>query len=320
MIETYLPIRDFQEGKTYHQVFMLTEVHAVTGAKEYVRFTVQDVTGSISGVVWNMKLRASGSAMSPGRFVRMKVKVTSYRDELQLSAVVEDVQPFKGEPQNITDYIPGHPEAVLDLYAEEIKTVLSEIEDPHIRDLLYNADSRVDLVNLMRGAPFQLQGPLACRGGLLVLVSDVLKIAKGIIESSRRIVEHDDFNHCLVMAGCILRHIGWATSTYFEGRILRTSNAFEMTGIDRASFRFIDHLMLHAESDLGVDIPEGKKQVLENMCQEVDLIRTIEGRVVHAATNMATTLHLGRFMKDQRTDSPDWTGNGTLFTGHLKDA
>jgi hypothetical protein len=320
MIDTYIPIRDFQDGETYDQIFMLVDVHPISGKKNYVRFIVQDVTGTMSGVVWNMKLRAAGSSMAAGKFIRMKVEARVYKGDLQLSASKKDVQPYDGEPKNITDYVPGHPDAVLDLYAEEIKVVMSEIEDPHVRDLLYNVDSRVDLIGMFRGAPYQLEGPLAHRGGLLMFTGDVVKIAKGIIERSGRIIESDDFNHCLVMAGCLLRHIGWATTTHFEGRLLRTENAFHMTGVDRASFRFINHLLIHAENDLGLEIPEEKKQVLENMCQEIDKVSTLEGRIVHAASNIAATLHVGQFVLGQKTDNPDWSANNTLFTGHLKNA
>lgn len=321
MIEEYVPIKNFQDGGSYDQVFMITEVRPIqTVKKDYVRFTVADVTGTMSGIVWGMKLRATGSAMSPGKFLRMKAEARVFKGELQLSVAKEDVGAFQGEPDNITDYVPGQPDTVLDLYADEIKEVLASIEDPHIRDLLYNANSRVDLVSMLRNAPYQLEGPLAHRGGLLMFTGDLLKVSKGIIESTRRIVESDDFNSCLVAAGCLLRHIGWATTTHFEGRILRPANAFHLTGVDRASFRFINHLILHAESDLGMDMPEGKKQALENMCQDLDGIATLEGRIVHAATNLTATLHVGQFVMGQKREDPDWSSNGALFTGHLKNA
>lgn len=320
MMEDYVPISQLQEGERYEQVFMIKSVKPVNNkAKPFVRFEAQDVTGIIEGVVWDMKLKPTGSAMSPGRFIRMKAFVRKYQKSLTLSVNRDEIQPFQGEPENITDYVPGPNDAVLDTYAHEVRAVFDEIEDPHIRDLMSNAQSRVDLVDILKNAPYRLEGPLAHRGGLLIFVADMIRVAKCLSESTRRIVDPDLLNRSIVLAGCVLRHIGWSTCTEFQGRVLRPKDAFYLTGIDRASFRFVNHLCLHAESDLNVELPEGKKQALENMCHsDPSLVRTIEGRIVQIATQTTASMHGGQFVLSQRNDGFGWSPDGQLFLGHLK--
>jgi hypothetical protein len=87
-----------------------------------------------------------------------------------------------------------------------------------------------------------------------------------------------------------------------------------MIGVHRASARYINHLMLTTESNLQIEIPESKKQALENMCNTQPDIMTLEGKIVSCADNMADVLDFS-VSPLQRKQIGSW--NDELFTAHL---
>jgi hypothetical protein len=86
-----------------------------------------------------------------------------------------------------------------------------------------------------------------------------------------------------------------------------------MTGVNRASARYIDHLMMHVESVLEIQIPEAKKQALENSCNEIAEIKTLEGRIAATVDDMIDLIHFGgeELLSKSRGN---WTND--FFTGH----
>jgi hypothetical protein len=288
--------------------------------KPYVRFTVQDVTGKMPGIVWGLELMPRGSSMSPGKFVRMTVSVSTYDGHLQLTSFREKVSPFQGEPMNIHDYVIGPSEPEIATYMAELRETLLAIEDPHYRDILCNAEQRLDLCELIASAPYGQNGPLACRGGLLIHVVHSLRMAKSVVENFGEV--DAKINDSLIYAGCILRNMGWQTCTFFEGNILRVTDAFHMTEKYRSSFRFVHDLLLHVESDMQIVIPEGKKQALENICNPTRDIKTIEGKLVGHICNVADLMHFGDFcLRNHREGTGNWAPNNSngFFLGHHDD-
>ena len=100
--------------------------------------------------------------------------------------------------------------------------------------------------------------------------------------------------------------------------MLKPRNAFFMTGLYRASARYIDHVFLSVDSDLNVTIPESKKQALHNICNTLQEIRTLEGRIVAQADNLADTLDIAQDLLNKKTEDSDWSPDTDgLFIGHL---
>ena len=91
-------------------------------------------------------------------------------------------------------------------------------------------------------------------------------------------------------------------------------DAYHMTGIYRASARYIDHLMLTCESDLEITISQPKRHALENICNKRPEILTVEGKIVSCADNMADVLDFS-VIPLQRKSNGSW--HDELFTGHL---
>jgi hypothetical protein len=308
--ETYIAIKDLAVGR-YRQVFLVqkvtnTDAMVTAAGGRFARVILRDITGEIEGVVWNYD-----DTLVEGQYYRMaNFEAKLYKGELEFSVDSSNIDAVD-TPLNVHDYVKGMSDAALTACAATVEEAFEAMADEHYRNVVGNAIHRLDLLHALKTSPYGLSGPLAYRGGLLVHVAGALRLAKVMAEQAKQ--SETPLNISLVMSACIFRNIGWHTSTTFTGGYLRPKDAFYMTGINRASARYVDHLMIHVESDLDLKVPEAKKQALENSCNEVADIKTIEGRIAASADAMMDLLHFGGDALRRKTKG-NWTDE--LFTGH----
>jgi len=310
-VESYIPIGSLVNGKTYEQVFLVATITSsdkmkTREGKPFARIMLKDVTGEIEGVVWEYD-----GELIEGQYATIKVATKLYRDVTEFQAQAADITPAP-VPLNQFDYIKGVNEHTLSRYAGEIEDHITSIEDEVYRNIMCNAMHRLDLLRSLKQSPYGITGPMAYRGGLLVHVAHSMRLSLVAVQQAKEL--EIPFSPSLVIAGCALRNVGWHTTTRFQGDHLRPRDAFHMTGIYRASARYIDHLMLTTENDLEVEIPESKRQALENMCNKRPEIMTLEGQIVSCADNMADVLDFSVSTLQQKQQG-NW--NDKLFTGHL---
>jgi hypothetical protein len=316
-VNQYIPIAHLQDGHTYEQVFMVVEAYAVKRNKSFTKVVVQDVTGKMEGAIWDFDVTQNPGLVEPGEFIKMEVTIKNFRGNLQFNSNKDKIQPFGNAPDNITDYIQGPNENVLTVFGEDLQGIVDEIDDSHYRDIIGNAMNSLELISMLKTSPYGIEGPLAYRGGLLMHVTHSLKIALSAAEQCKLI--EAPVNKSLIIVGCILRNIGWSTTTIFKGDYLQPRDAYYMTGIYRASSRFIDHLFLNTESAMQVSIPEESKQALENMCNPESNIKTFEGKIVAYADHMADLLHFGSFCLQRKSNQFNWhPDHNGFFTGHTR--
>ena len=310
--EAYTPIGNLEAGQTYEQTFMVGSItyHArmkTTNGKSFARVVLKDVTGEIEGVLWGYD-----DSLVEGQYAVMKIETKLYRGNIEFQAQLDSVQPLSEPPINQHDYIKGVSDSLLTHYANEVEDAITSIDDEIYRDVLCNAMHKLDLLQALKESPYGLTGPMAYRGGLLVHVVHTLRF--GLIANQQARELEMPFSPSLVVTGCILRNIGWHTTTRFQGDYLRPRDAYSIIGVHRASARYIDHLILTCESDLQIEIPESKRQALENMCNIRTEIHTLEGKIVTCANDMADLLDLG-IASLQRKQKGNWRDG--LFVGHL---
>lgn len=306
--ETYTAIKDLGVGR-YCQVFLVAKITqneamlTSTGSR-FARAILRDITGEIEGVVWNYV------PLIEGQYYKMQVEIKLYKGELEFAADYSNIDAVD-TPLNVHDYVKGMSDAALTACAATVEEAFEAMSDEHYRNVVGNAIHRLDLLHALKTSPYGLSGPLAYRGGLLVHVAGSLRLAKVMAVQAKE--SETPLNISLVMSACIFRNIGWHTSTTFIGGYLRPKDAFHMTGINRASARYVDHLMIHVENDLDMKVPEAKKQALENACNEITSIKTIEGRIAASADAMMDLLHFGGDALRSKTKG-NWTNE--IFTGH----
>lgn len=309
--DTYIAIKDLKVGK-YRQTFLVQKITnnesmVTANGSHFARIVLKDLTGEIEGVVWNYV------PLHEGQYYQMSVDLKVYKGELEFQADASNILTVDA-PLNIHDYIKGVSDATLTSYAGIVEDAFEMMTDDHYKNVIGNAIHRLDLINALKTSPYGLSGPLAYRGGLLVHVAGSLRLAKVMAEQAKE--SETPINISLVMASCIVRNIGWHTTTAFINGYLRPKDAFYMTGINRASARYVDHLMIHVESDLEIQVPESKRQALENSCNDMAEIKTIEGRIAATADDMINLLHFGGEALQRKTRG-NWTEE--FFTGHNND-
>jgi hypothetical protein len=307
----YTPIATLEPDKTYEQVFLIASIKFHEGmvtsqGKKWARVVLKDVSGEIGGAIWGYN-----EDLQEGGYARMIVSTHYYRGALEFQAQGFDVWEEE-TPVNKFDYVHGVGEHALVSFAGEVEDAIMSIDDAVYRDVMGNALHRLDLMQALKTSPYGLDGPMSYRGGLLVHITHSLRFAKVAMTQAKEL--DLPFSPSLVVAGCVLRNIGWHTTTLFQGDYLRPRDAYHMTGIYRASARYIDHLMLTTESDLQIEIPESKRQALENICNKRADIHTLEGMIVSCADNMADVLDFSVASLQKKTTG-SWTDE--LFTGHL---
>jgi hypothetical protein len=217
----------------------------------------------------------------------MKVKIKEFNGALSFTC--SDFNSYNGRPHNYSDYVICGDQHQLNRYHTRFSQVLAELEDVNYRDLLCNAETKLDLSGILRHSPYGLTGPLAYPGGLLIYSISVMQIATAAAEAWDDV--DNNLNRSLIVAGSIFRNIGWYSTTIFNGHYLEPKKAFYMTGIHRASFRLLHDTFLTLETDCKIKIPESKKQALENLCNPLAQIQTIEGQIVCHACNIVDTIY-----------------------------
>jgi hypothetical protein len=309
--EVYTPLATVKAGSSLDQVFLVEEIsHSnsmVTSRGEpFARLRCKDISGTIEGVVWNYE-----NDLRAGDFVHMSVVTKQYKGSTQFETQGRKIAVLKSPPLNLYDFVRGVSESVLMSYSQEVQDTIMEIDDDDYRQVMHYAMHNLDLMHALMTAPYGLEGPMAYPGGLLLHATHSLRFAKVACQQAKTL--EIDFSPSLVVAACILRTIGWSTTTIEQ----RPRDAYYMTGIYRASARYIDHLLLSCEADLQIQISESKKQALENVCNRYDEIKTLEGHIVSRADNMADVLDFGQASL-LRSQKGSWRDG--FFVGHIGSA
>ncbi len=315
VIKRYVPIKDLIEGERYDQVFMISSQPQELRAKSsFVKVQFSDMSGRIEGVIWDATLKRAKHIVKPGSFILVKCKITNYGGRKTFECNKDDVTIYSGEPDNMSDYVPGINAATLECYKDELRNFIDEIDDPEYRDLIKSADSRLHIIdNILAESTYGLSGPLAYRGGLLVQVVHAIRVSRGIVDGCQE--AEAPLNLSLITLGCIFRNMGWSSSTVFSGNLVQPKDAYYLTGLYRASFRILNDMALHVESDLSIKFNPNKIYALENMCNKLEEIKTLEGKIVGQACNAVDMMFHGEFLLRKRDDS-SWVQ--TLFTQHIK--
>lgn len=306
--DIYTPLASLSVNDNVEQVFLVDGIsHSKSMVtrlgQPFANIRLKDVTATVDGVVWNFQKN-----FGAGDFIKASGKVGWYSKGQQLEFQGEEVEVLTEPPLNIYDFVDGVSKSILTSYSQEVQDAVMEIEDEEYRQLMYYAMHNLDLMHALMTSPYGLEGPMAYPGGLLIHVNHSLRFAKVACQQAKAL--EIAFSPSLVVAGCILRTIGWSTTTLKQ----KARDAYYMTGIYRASARYIDHLILTCESDLQTSFNESKKQALENVCNRYEDIKTIEGHIVSRADNMADVLDFGQASL-LRTQKGNWRDG--FFVGHI---
>lgn len=302
-MQEYIPIRALQVGQTYNQIFLVSSVankasKKVEG-KKFVLLTLKDVTGSIRGCVWDLQVNDDEKCLVAGQFVDMTIVIESYNGEKTF--ITKNISGTPASVDNLTDYIPGPNDHVLTVLKSDIEKTISDIDDPHYRDIINNTCQHSNLLDLMSSSAYGESGPLAHRGGLLTHTALTLKTALGMVENGREPSVDIRIDRSLVIASCLLRNIGYISALKMDGTNFIPQDSYPMLGLRFLSAMWANHILISTESDLKLVIPEAKKLALQNACfaGNIDECSTIEARIVFLANQFTDEIYNGRTLYDK---------------------
>lgn len=259
-MNTYIPIHALEPSPSIEQVFMIEEASQryAGNRKPYVALKLRDVTGSIRCCIWNT---STSSALAAGKFIIINGKIETYSDDLQVN--VKSWQPFKGEPENLSDYVHCPNPNVLKAYLEELETFIDSIEDADYRNIVRNACERLKLTDRMSESPYGFEGRLAYRGGLLMHSVYMLRTITGLFDAFRD--SRNELSRDLLVAGAIFRNMGWWAAALPQGNIFTPGPIADLLGIRFASAMVANHTCLNVESDMRAKIDLEKKLKLQQV-------------------------------------------------------
>jgi 3'-5' exoribonuclease len=151
----------------------------------------------VTALVWQ-NVDQLRDVLEPGKVVSVKGQVQRYNQQLQV--VIRHAETLPGE--SVEDALFVRSSAVdPDILWKDLNTLIEEVSDADVRQLLFRVFSEPEVDKLFRSAPAARSMHHAFRSGLLEHTVSVTTVA-------RSLARHYSLNQDLVVAGCLLHDFG----------------------------------------------------------------------------------------------------------------
>jgi 3'-5' exoribonuclease len=192
-------IKDLQAGTDLEECYAVraADVRQRRGGGPYLAVSLGDRTGEVTALVWQNVDRLR-EILEPGKVVTVRGQVQRYNQQLQV--VVRQAEVL--DPESVDQELFVRSSSVdPTLLWSRLTSLIEEIEDPHLRQLLFRIFSDPEVERLFREAPAARSMHHAFRSGLLEHTVSVTTVA-------RSLARHYAINADLVVAGSLLHDLG----------------------------------------------------------------------------------------------------------------
>jgi len=192
-------VKDLRAGTDLEESFAVrsVDIRQRRGGGPYLAATIGDRTGEVTALVWQ-NVDQLREVLEPGRVVAVKGQVQRYNQQLQV--VVRQAEALPDESVDDALFVRSSA-ADPELLWKQLNTLIEEVNDPDVRQLLFRIFSDAEVENLFRSAPAARSMHHAFRSGLLEHTVSVTTVARGL-------ARHYGLNQDLVVAGCLLHDFG----------------------------------------------------------------------------------------------------------------
>jgi 3'-5' exoribonuclease len=192
-------IKDLRAGTDLDECYAVraADVRQRRGGGPYLAVSLGDRTGEVTALVWQNVDRLR-DVLEPGNVVAIQGQVQRYHQQLQVVVRQAEVLALESVDQEL---FVRSSSVDPELLWGRLTTLIEEIEDPHIRQLLFRIFSDPEVERLFREAPAARSMHHAFRSGLLEHTVSVTTIA-------RSLAGHYLLNADLVVAGALLHDLG----------------------------------------------------------------------------------------------------------------
>lgn len=197
-------ISDLKEGERVIEFYLCKDKQQITAksGKEFIKLTLEDKTGSITGMIWEPSILIEN--FSKGDIVKVDGKVQLYQDNKQLVIVKVRKSTDKDEI-NIRDFYHTSRVATDDLYQKALN-MIEQIRDEALRRLVYYFyRDNVQFSEKLKSHPAAKNIHHSYVGGLLEHSTSVATIAVSFREL------YPQLDQDLLIAGGLLHDIGKLT-------------------------------------------------------------------------------------------------------------
>lgn len=195
-------MKDLLEGSTYtDQVFAVEEVqeHTTRTGNPYYRLALQDRTGEITARIWqdNFEQCKAITDLDRGDIIRVDGEVQSYNGSMQM--VITKLA--KTDQYDLADLIEVSEKDVDGMWTR-ILSIVDEVKDPHIKQLLKNIYEDPVLGPRIKNSPAGLSVHHDYVGGLIEHMLEIYEVCQVVFKQYPR-AKAD-----LVNAGILLHDLG----------------------------------------------------------------------------------------------------------------
>ena len=192
-------VKDLRAGTDLEECYAVrtADVRQRRGGGPYLAVSLGDRTGEVTALVWQNVDRLR-NILEPGNVVAIQGQVQRYHQQLQVVVRQAEVLAPESVDQELFVRSSSVDPALL---WSRLTTLIEEIEDPHIRQLLFRIFSDPEVERLFREAPAARSMHHAFRSGLLEHTVSVTTVA-------RSLASHYGLNADLVVAGALLHDLG----------------------------------------------------------------------------------------------------------------
>ena len=225
-------IGELQPGTDLEESYVVRskDVRQRRGGGPYIAATLGDRTGEIAALVWE-NVEQIGKILEVGVVVDVKGQVQRYNNRLQI--VIRRAAKAAAEDIDETVFVRSSSVDV-DILWQRLETLIEEIDDSHLKQLLFRIISDPDVASRFKVAP-------AARGMHHAFRSGLLEHTVSMATVGRRLAAHYGAHEGLDVAGCILHDFGkiWeldigASIEYTDDGRLLGHMTMEVIHVDRA--------------------------------------------------------------------------------------
>lgn len=251
------PIKNFQLGQFYQQIFLIEEISYRVYKKDiYTILKLSDVTGKIEAIYWG-KLEAK-----PKSYVNLSGVVEFQNSKKQFKITSYEKVSI---PTDTSPYIPTFGNRELDVYQSELESLLTQVEDEEFQLLIKYSLKDINLWSTLRTFSHT---KIPIQGGLLIYTTRLVRLVISMYNAL-----HDlelPLNKSLLITGGLFYYIG----NMIQG------DAHKLFG-ECSNFMATNHVMISAENDLQKEITESKKISLLNIVKHDTML--LEGEILAKA-------------------------------------
>lgn len=192
-------IRDLRADSEVSESFAVrsVDVRQRRGGGPYLAAVLGDRTGEVTALVWQNVDRLR-EILEPGTVVAIKGQVQRYNQQLQVIVrKAESVAEASVDEDTFVRSSSLDPARLWD----QLTTLVEEVGDEHLRQLLFRIFSDPDVEQRFRVAPAARSMHHAFRSGLL-------EHTVSVATAARQLADHYGLDRDLVVAGCLLHDLG----------------------------------------------------------------------------------------------------------------